>query len=115
MDTTSAVLTQNSFSSGDTVYQGVTGTYGSYATGKVYDWEYVNGAYGKLYLTDVLGSFKSVATDGFTGTNLGAYVVSAVQPPEIDRTSGEIIYIDNVRPIQRNLGQQEEFRLRLGF
>lgn len=114
-DNTSAPLTQNSFSNGDTVYQGVTGTYGNYATGQVYHWEFINNAYGKLYLTNVLGSFKSVATDGITGSTLGAYIVADVALPEIDRTSGEILYIDNVRPIQRTVGQQEEFRLRLGF
>jgi hypothetical protein len=63
----------------------------------------------------VVGAFKSVASDGITGSTLGAYIVASVEEPEIDRTSGEILYIDNVRPISRNVGQQEEFRLRLGF
>ena len=115
MDTTSSALTQNSFSNGDSVYQGVTGTYGHYATGKVYYWDFVNSSYGKLYLTSVVGTFKSVAVDGLTGSTLGAYIVSSVVEPEIDRTSGEILYIDNVRPIQRTTAQEEEFRLRLGF
>jgi hypothetical protein len=115
VDTTSASLTQNSFSSEDSVTQGVTGTYGNYATGRVYHWEFINNSYGKLYLTNVVGSFKSVAVDGLTGSTLGAFIVTNVDLPEIDRTSGEILYIDNVRPIQRTVGQQEEFRLRLGF
>ena len=115
VDTTSASLTQNSFSNGDLVTQGVTGTYGNYASGQVYHWEFVNNSYGKLYLTNVVGSFKSVAADGLSGSTLGAYIVTNVDLPEIDRTSGEILYIDNVRPIQRTVGQQEEFRVRLGF
>jgi hypothetical protein len=115
VDTTSASLTQNSFSNGDLVTQGVTGTYGNYATGQVYHWEFINNSYGKLYLTNVVGSFKSVAVDGLSGSTLGAFIVTNVDLPEIDRTSGEILYIDNVRPIQRTIGQQEEFRLRLGF
>jgi hypothetical protein len=115
VDTTSASLTQNSFSNGDLVTQGVTGTYGNYATGQVYHWEFINNSYGKLYLTNVVGSFKSVAVDGLSGSTLGAYIVTNVDLPEIDRTSGEILYIDNVRPIQRTVGQQEEFRVRLGF
>jgi hypothetical protein len=115
MDTTSAALTQNSFSSGDTVYQGSTASYSQYASGKVYYWDFVNSASGTLYLTDVVGSFKSVAVDGITGSTLGAFIIADVTLPEIDRTSGEVLYIDNVRPIQRNMGQQEEFRLRLGF
>jgi hypothetical protein len=115
VDTTSASLTQNSFSNGDLVTQGVTGTYGNYAKGQVYHWEFINNSYGKLYLTNVVGSFKSVAVDGLSGSTLGAYIVTNVDLPEIDRTSGEILYIDNVRPIQRTVGQQEEFRVRLGF
>jgi hypothetical protein len=115
VDTTSAALTQNSFSNGDLVTQGVTGTYGNYAKGEVYHWEFINNSYGKLYLTNVVGSFKSVDVDGLSGSTLGAYIVTKVDLPEIDRTSGEILYIDNVRPIQRTIGQQEEFRVRLGF
>jgi hypothetical protein len=115
VDTTSASLTQNSFSNGDLVTQGVTGTYGNYASGQVYHWEFINNSYGKLHLTNVVGSFKSVAVDGLSGSTLGAFVVTNVDLPEIDRTSGEILYIDNVRPIQRTVGQQEEFRVRLGF
>jgi hypothetical protein len=115
IDSTSAALTQNSFSSGDTVYQGSTASYSQYASGKVYYWDFVNSANGTLYLTDVVGSFKSVAVDGITGSTLGAFIVADVTLPEIDRTSGEVLYIDNVRPIQRNMGQKEEFRLRLGF
>jgi hypothetical protein len=115
MDTTSAALTQNSFSSGDTVTQGSTASYSQYASGKVYYWDFVNSARGTLYLTDVVGSFNSVAVNGITGSTLGAFIVADVTLPEIDRTSGEVLYIDNVRPIQRNMGQKEEFRLRLGF
>jgi hypothetical protein len=115
VDTTSSALTRNSYANGDVVHQGVTGQFGHYATGVVYNWEFVNDSYGKLYLTDVVGSFKSVETDGLTGTQLGAYIVAAVQEPEIDRSSGEVLYINNVRPIQRIYAQEEEFRLRLGF
>jgi len=101
-DLTSAPLTPTAFSNGDVVHQGVTGAFGHYATGVVYNWDFVNPSYGRLYLTDVVGTFKSVDQNG-------------VSLPDIDRTSGEVLYIDNVRPIQRSTGQQEEFRLRLGF
>ena len=115
VDTTSAALTRNSYSNGDVVHQGVTGQFGHYATGMVYNWEFVNDSYGKLYLTDVVGSFKSVETHGLSGSTLGAFIVSSVQEPEIERSSGEVLYINNVRPIQRIYAQEEEFRLRLGF
>jgi hypothetical protein len=115
IDTTTAALTKNLYSNGDIVHQGVTGQFGHYATGVVYNWDFVNSSYGRLYLTDVVGSFKSVETHGLTGSTLGAYIVSAVQEPEIDRSSGEVLYINNVRPIQRIYAQEEEFRIRLGF
>jgi hypothetical protein len=121
LDITSAALTRNSFSEGDLVVQGTTGTNRDYAYGTVYHWELVNPSCGFLYLTNVTGQFKGVfgtrASEayGVTGTTLGQYVVSSVDPPEILPTSGEILYINNVRPIQRTIGQKEEFRVRLGF
>ena len=115
VDTTTSTLTANSFSNGDGVTQGVTGSYTPYATGTVYHWDFVNPSYGKLYLTNVVGKFKGVATDGLSGATLGAYVVASVTPPEVLATSGEVLYIDNVRPIQRTIAQEEEFRIRLGF
>ena len=115
MDTTSAPLSQTSFSNGDRVHQGITGQFGHYATGTVYHWNYINPASGELYLTNVYGSFKSVAKDGLTGSQLRAFVVSDVTLPEISPTSGEVIYINNIRPIDRTVGQEEEFRIRLGF
>jgi hypothetical protein len=114
-DTTSAPILPSSFSNGEFVQQGISGSIGNYASGTVFDWEYINPSYGRLYLTDVLGAFKSVATDGLTGTQIKEYIVSSVEAPQIDRTSGEVLYISNVRPIARTIGQEEEFRLRLGF
>lgn len=115
IDTTSSQLTVNSFSNGDRIVQGFTGGVSEYGTGVVYKWEFINPARGKLYVTDVLGKFIGVDTHGLTGTTLGNFVVSSVIKPEVKSTSGEVIYIENVRPIQRILGQEEEFRIRLGF
>ena len=115
VDFSSAPLSQNSYSPGDTVHQGVTGQFGHYATGKVYKWEYINPTRGVLYLTDVVGKFKTLSTHGVTGSAFDSYVMTSITVPDIERTSGEILYIDNVRPITRGVGQKEEFRLRLGF
>jgi hypothetical protein len=116
LDVTSSELTQNSFSNGDFVQQGASGdAFGYYASGKVYNWEFVNSSSGKLYLTNVFGSFNSVQTNGITGSTLGAYIVTSVTQPDINPASGEIIYINNIRPISRVKGQSEEFRMRLGF
>lgn len=115
VDVTSSPLTQTSFSNGDVVSQGSTAAGSNYAAGVVYDWEFVNSSYGRLYVTGVTGRFLSVETHGLTGTTLSSYILAAYHEPEISRNSGEILYIDNVRPITRTVGQKEEFRLRLGF
>lgn len=114
-DVSYAPLTPNSFSNGEVVHQGVTGNFGHYANGVVYNWDFVNSSKGTLYLTDVYGSFRSVATHGLSGSTLSAYVVTDLKVPDIDPGSGEVLYINNVRPVQRVTGQEEEFRIRLGF
>jgi len=116
IDVTSAALTQNSFSNGDFVQQGSSGdAFGNYASGTVYHWEFINSSSGRLYLTDVFGNFTNVSQNGIAGSTLGSYIVTSTTSPDIDPTSGEIIYINNIRPISRVKGQSEEFRLRLGF
>jgi hypothetical protein len=42
-------------------------------------------------------------------------VVTVLSLPEISPSSGEVLYINNVRPVQRVVGQEDEFRIRLGF
>lgn len=116
VDSTSIPLTPTAFSNGQVVVQGNTTNSGSnYAAGVVYNWEFVNSSYGKLYLTGVTGKFISVQSNGLTGTTLSSYILATYTPPQIQRNSGEILYIDNVRPVTRGIGQNEEFRLRLGF
>lgn len=115
LDTTSIPLTPLTFSDGTVVEQGLSAAFGNYAKGFVYKWEYVNSTYGRLYLTDVLGSFKAVDPDGITGSVIGQYILSRIDHPEINKTSGEVVYIDNIRAINRVQGQEEEFRIRLGF
>lgn len=115
IDTTSVPFSPLSFVEGDPVEQGVSTGLGNYARGMVYKWEYINPARGLLYLTDVLGRFKAVDTDGTDGSVIGQYTLSSVRLPEIDRTSGEVVYIDSIRAVRRVAGQQEEFRIRLGF
>ena len=115
IDTTSVPFTPLSFVESDVVEQGASTGLGNYARGVVYKWEYINPARGLLYLTDVIGRFKAVDTDGTDGSVIGQYTLSSVSLPEIDRTSGEVVYIDSIRAVRRVAGQQEEFRIRLGF
>ena len=116
IDTTSDFLTPSSFLAASVIEQGSTGSFDSdYASGVVYYWDFVNASNGVLWVTEVEGKFKNIADDGLTGSNLGKFVVSGVSLPDIDPNSGEILYIDNVRAVDRVVGQDEEFRLTIGF
>ena len=116
LDVTSNALSPTSFSPLEVVEQGVLGSYTTdYASGVVYYWDFINSSSGVLWLSDVQGKFKSVPNDGVTGSVLGVYVVSGVSLPDIDPNSGEILYIDNIRAVDRVVGQDEEFRLTIGF
>lgn len=75
---------------------------------------------GTLYLSDVRGTFNS--TDsliftpyGTTADNSLSVSINSIVNPDIQVGSGELLYIENVRPIQRNIEQSEEFKIVIGF
>jgi hypothetical protein len=116
LDVSSNPLTPTSFLQKQLVEQGVSGSHTTdYASGVVYYWDYINSSSGTLWLSEVQGKFKNVAANGITGSVLDVYVVSGVSLPDIDPNSGEILYIDNVKAVDRVVGQDEEFRLTIGF
>lgn len=116
IDTTTASFTPTSFLSSQIINQGEENSYKTdYASGIVYAWDYINTTSGILWTTEVVGKFKNVADNGLTGSNLGAYIISGVSLPDIDPNSGEMLYIDSVRSVDRVVGQNEEFRLTIGF
>lgn len=78
-------LSQNSYSNGDFVQQGVSGSATSnYASATVYRWDFINASKGNLYVTNVFGNFKNIAEDGINGSTLGAFIITSVVPPQID-------------------------------
>lgn len=117
IDTTFSGLTPTTYISGDSISQGsISAAWNSsYSTGRVYSWEYKNPSYGILGVTDVFGKFLNVEDNGITGSNLGPYIVSSVDLPEISPLSGEIVYIDSIRAITRGVNQKEEFRFNISF
>lgn len=117
-------FTSTTWQNGDRVEQGVSGSYlYDYASGTVYSWSRTDASNGLLYVTEPFGIFKSVANgNGLTASRLNdsggintGYRVAGVSAPGIDIHSGEIIYINSIKPIQRLPNQSEEFRLRVGF
>ena len=116
LDVSSNPLTPTSFLQKQLVEQGVSESHTTdYASGVVYSWDYINSSSGTLWLSEVQGKFKNVAANGITGSVLDVYVVSGVSLPDIDPNSGEILYIDNIKAVDRVVGQDEEFRLTIGF
>jgi hypothetical protein len=117
LQVTGSGLSSSTFTTGDTVTQGQTGSIAiGYASAKVYTWELVNSSYGTLWVSEVTGQFKNIADgDSSTYSALGAYLVTGVSLPDINPNSGEILYIDSVVAIDRVVGQNEEFRLSVGF
>ncbi len=107
-----------SYPVGTLIEQGVTGDPNSdYATGIVYDWQKTSDSVGILNLTDVIGKFKISSIYGATASKLTdtQNIVVGVTLPDIDVSSGEIIYIDNIVPIDRIQNQKEKFRLTISF
>ncbi len=89
--------------------------------GIVVQWEpAVDGLTGVLSLVDVRGDFEiGEQIDEFdpdtdtTVTNIGK--VTAKTDPELVHNSGELLYIQNVKPIQRDGEQAEEFKILVEF
>ena len=43
------------------------------------------------------------------------YGINSITESELVRGSGEVLYIQNIRPIDRQQKQREEFRISIGF
>ena len=105
-------LATDSYTKDNLIYQITVdnGLTGSSVTGKIVDWKMTNGDTGMLSINDVRGSFVA---GGFSG---GAnHTITGVSGPEIQIGSGEVLYIQNIRPITRNLEQDEEIKIMVGF
>lgn len=114
---TGSALSPSTFTSGETVTQGQTGSVAiGYASATVYTWDLINSTSGTLFVSEVTGKFKNIADgDSSTYSVLGPYILAGVSLPDINPNSGEILYIDSVVAIDRVVGQNEEFRLSVGF
>ncbi|NDG29051.1 hypothetical protein EB118_02995 [bacterium] len=67
-----------------------------------------------IYLTDKKGTFNPGNT--IIGTNSSAFAsLLSYYPPDIVEGSGEVLYIENVDPIERSIDQSETIKLILKF
>jgi len=66
-----------------------------------------------LVLTNVVGGFSAGGTlHGPQGTN---FKVNSINESSLVQGSGEVLYIQNVRSIDRQKSQREEVRILIGF
>ena len=72
-----------------------------------------SGTTGDLYVSDVLGGFTTGST--LETAPSVAITVNKVIEPEVVLGSGELLYIQNIRPVERIREQEEEFKILLGF
>lgn len=80
-----------------------------------------SGTTGTIHLTNLTGIFNSTDRLSFmpygstAETNLTTVSITSIQQPEVEVGSGELLYIENVRPVERNAEQSEEFKIVIGF
>jgi hypothetical protein len=102
----------------------------SSTTGVVLNWSVgTNGTTGTLQLIAVDGKFKTgenlydislflpeTSDENYSLTSPPQVsTVSSVDIPELEKGSGELIYIQNMRPVLRNFEQEEDIKVVLGF
>ena len=88
------------------------------AYGTVVEWATATGATnGSLLLSGVNGTFASGMTSSYeyAGNAYEANVVAVTQEPDLKYRSGEVSYIQNIRPVQRDGDQREEIKIVINF
>ena len=112
---------------GSNAYDGtitqVNGTTLKKVTGTIVDFvvESGSGLTGILHLSNLTGNFST--TNSLTFMEAGSSAenaitstsISSITNPEIEIGSGEVLYIENIRPVERNYEQAEEFKIVIGF
>jgi hypothetical protein len=108
-------FTTNSFTLDNTVY-GYSGS-SQVAVGKAINWN-TSGATGDLSVIFTTGSIAAGNTILYTntaGANASALVSVISQSPDLKYRSGQVQYIQNMRPVLRSDSQEEEIKLVIEF
>ena len=82
-------------------------------SGSVASWTVGSGTTGSLVLSDVAGKFSAGGT--LHSPSLNNVTVTDITEPDLLEGSGDLLYIQNIRPITRKQNQREEFRISIGF
>lgn len=97
-----------SYTVGEYVYQG-----GSFAA-STFNGLVIEDASGIIKVSNYTGS-PTVGTLIGANTGTSRYVTSGTLSPELTKYSGQLLYVDNVKPISRNVDQTEEFKIVIKF
>lgn len=74
-----------------------------------------NAAYDKVYLQRIYGNITASSTLTNATTSTGNLTINSITNPEIDVFSGDILYIDNRRPVVRDVDQTETIKVVFKF
>ncbi|MEC8552186.1 MAG: hypothetical protein VXY93_16935, partial [Pseudomonadota bacterium] len=106
-------LNQTTFDNTD--YDGVRGR------GKVLSFEnngnnIINVPGGSVTIDSAIESFTGITTTiGNKQVNLGVQFTDGLASPEINKKTGNVIYIDNRKKVERNIRQKEDVKIILEF
>ncbi len=111
-----ANLTANSY----VIDKGVTGASAAGCTGcptaTVLSWTPNKGRTGgELVLVDVKGTFNTGDFVGSSSSASSTTVINRISPPDVYPNSGEVIYAQNMLPIEKNPEQREQYQVILKF
>lgn len=91
------------------VYQGASLSTATFK-GRIVEWDTANS------IMRLTGVFGTPTTDLLIGANTGAArFVDSITNPTLKTYSGNLLYIDNITPIQRAVDQTEDFKIVLKF
>ena len=88
------------------------------AYGTIVEWTATAGATnGTLLLSGVNGTFVAGMTSSYTysDSTYVATITEVTQEPDLKYRSGEVSYIQNIRPVQRDDDQREEIKIVINF
>ena len=102
-----SALTDATFTADGAIYQVLSDVIKS---AKIVRWSKSSGSTGDLYVNSVLGDFT---VGGYSGS--GDLTIVSVEEPELKIGSGELTYIQNIKPITRSITQDEEIKILIGF
>jgi hypothetical protein len=93
----------------EVVYQGLSLAASTFS-GNVVEWDSANNI---LKLSNIRGTPSSELVNGVTST--ASRFLSSVETSEMKRYTGNLLYINNISPIQRSSDQVEDFKIILKF